>query len=427
MLLRKINNMFKAAFFISLKRNQTRILKGNIDKGNPGIGGTQYLYLITVKCLQQLFGSENIFLLTDTNIDKCGIKSTFCENVLDAARFCENNFVPNLVINNNELNNHNLDFLLSKINFFIWAHNTVNLRNQKIIYKYESIKKVICVSQKQYENMLDTRCFEKCTFINNVITEDFFNSCLRTNYISHDVYYVGNILPQKGLHNLLDIWKYVEKMIPDAKLHIIGDSKVWNSNNDLGKLNISDIFYEKVLLKKLRRIKNKENIIFHHGMKWEDINGLLVNARVGVVNPSYYLRDETFCLSAIELQAHGLPIVSRNRNDGLSTSIDHEVCGYLEKSDKRIAQRISQLLLDNDLCKKMGEAAIKNAEKYCLMKEIYKWRDLFENKTMKNEKKHKIFFLKDSFLLKIDVLRRYMYVISSGKFFSKIMKGQKND
>ena len=73
---------------------------------------------------------------------------------------------------------------------------------------------------------------------------------------------------------------------------------------------------------------------------WEYIDKFVSTFRLGIVNPSHYMRDETFCLSAVEMAAHGLPVISRQRHDGLQTTIIHGKTGYLEKNNKDIAERI---------------------------------------------------------------------------------------
>ena len=47
--------MPKIAFFIELKNNQATIEGADLNIGNPGVGGTQYLFLLTVKVLNSIW------------------------------------------------------------------------------------------------------------------------------------------------------------------------------------------------------------------------------------------------------------------------------------------------------------------------------------------------------------------------------------
>ena len=74
--------MPEIAFYIGLKNNRSAIEGAELDKGNPGVGGTQYLFLITVIMLNRLYGSNYALLLTDvcfSNADRC-LVTEYAEN-----------------------------------------------------------------------------------------------------------------------------------------------------------------------------------------------------------------------------------------------------------------------------------------------------------------------------------------------------------
>ncbi len=50
--------MPQIAFFIELQNSKKNIKGVNLDVGNPGVGGTQYLFLLTIKELNKLYGEE---------------------------------------------------------------------------------------------------------------------------------------------------------------------------------------------------------------------------------------------------------------------------------------------------------------------------------------------------------------------------------
>ena len=59
---------YKIAFYIQLLNSKKVLQNTNIDLGNPGVGGTQYLFLLTVKYLNRLYGSNYAILITDGKI-----------------------------------------------------------------------------------------------------------------------------------------------------------------------------------------------------------------------------------------------------------------------------------------------------------------------------------------------------------------------
>ena len=58
----------KIAFYIGLKNNSINLEHADISKGNPGVGGTQYLFLLTVKQLNAQHGAEYAQLKSSFNV-----------------------------------------------------------------------------------------------------------------------------------------------------------------------------------------------------------------------------------------------------------------------------------------------------------------------------------------------------------------------
>jgi hypothetical protein len=102
---------------------------------------------------------------------------------------------------------------------------------------------------------------------------------------------------------------------------------------------------------------------------------LLQRATVGVANPTG--QTETSCVSAIEIQACGTPIVSGAYYALLDTVI-HRKTGLLGKSHHALAKNISALLLDPKRARAMGDAARRYArERYDLSVVGPRWVELF--------------------------------------------------
>lgn len=416
--------MKKIAFYLSLKKISKRLNNINIENGNPGIGGTQYMFLLTVRYINLLCHNCEAFILTDINIEQFDnkIPIVFLENEKEIIQCCETLNVDIIVINANMVSRVKKLILDTNINIYCWAHNTLNYKGQCIVAKIKNIKKLICVSKKQYDNMRDSICFNKCTYINNVITKKFYNDSKISDYSNNNVIYIGSIMPQKGLHNLLDIWKYVEKECRDIQLYIFGGASIWNNNIELGKLGIADKYYDKILRKKLKKLKYKDNIHFMGTQSAEFIKKYMEKSKIGIVNPSKYMRDETFCISAIEFETYGIPVISRERGDGLSSTITNKKNGFLEKTNKAIAEKICFLLKNEKKLIEMGKNARDNAKKFIIDNEILKWDKLVkdDNEIVRNKLCFKI--SKDSLILFHDFILKCTFVLSTGKFLNIIRK-----
>lgn len=415
----------RIAFYCELEKLKNKLVSVDLEGGNPGIGGTQYLFLLTVKYLNEIYGENYCILLTDTKIDLQGngIKTKFVNDVKGAIQYCEDNNIEFITINANIVDKINDKSIWKRnVKFLIWAHNTVNRKIQTIVARNDNIHRLVCVSEKQYLNMVDTKCFNKCTYISNMVTGTFLNNASYSNHSRKKVVYVGSIYPQKGVHNLLDIWKYVLKEEPDAILHIIGGSQVWNPNISTGELGITEPEYEKIIKRKLKKISNMNSVKFLGPMGWNDIRDVLKDVRVGIVNPSYYRRDETFCMSAIEISAHGIPIVSRAKGDGLVSTVINGKTGYLESDNRKIASRIITLLKEDGLSEYMGKNAREYAETFNVISVIDSWEKIMGLEKCNVSNKNRKIISKDSMLLLHDKFIRYSYYIISGKAIKKIVK-----
>ncbi|MGN1456643.1 MAG: glycosyltransferase family 4 protein [Acutalibacteraceae bacterium] len=418
-------NNYNIAFYLPMNNVRSDMRNADLDEGNPGLGGTQYLFLLTVKHLNREYGNHHALLLTNEDfcLNDSEVPFETANSEKEAIKYCEAHKIEVLTINANAIDAVDKSIFDTNVRIFIWAHNTLTWKRQLLASQINSIERVICVSEKQYLNMADTPCQNKCTYINNIIPEKFYEKATLTDYSTPSAVYIASIMPQKGVHNLLSVWKHVEKVLPESNLYIFGGSNIWNQNKKLGDIGVADIYYERIIRRKLKKLKHSENVHFMGAKGWGEIDLLIKTARVGIVNPSYYLRDETFCMSAVEMEAHGIPVVSRMRSDGLLTTIKNGYSGYLEKKDQKIADRIIEMLQNSENSKQIGMQARAFAEQFLVHKEINKWDEMIKNPLMTSGKvtKH-IRKSKDGKLLDHDFFLKLLFTVSSGKIFYLIKK-----
>jgi len=147
----------------------------------------------------------------------------------------------------------------------------------------------------------------------------------------YDILYVGRLTYQKHPERLLDIVSLVKKNIPDVRVAIAGTGELFDSV----KAYCSELGLD-------------ENVDFLGFVK--NPHSLMKNAGVMLMSS----RWEGTPICALEAQALGLPVVS-TAADGLVDMIENGVNGYLEEDDDTIAKRVTDILTDSALRKKLGD------------------------------------------------------------------------
>ncbi len=379
-----------------------------VSLGNPGIGGTQYLFLELFYFYNKLFENKSLQLYyigeiqfqLDCKVNpikiNCFQDLSLITDINDVIILRENDFKINLdTINKNNFN------------VFIWAHNTIDYITYRKILKTDKVLKIICVSEQQYLNMKDSKLKNRVVYINNFLPKQFLKIEVKHNNTNNDIIYIGAAVPQKGMHDLIKIWKYIERKKPNLKLHIVGGSRLRSLNETTGTMQIASTSYEKKLIRLVKKLSHPRNVIFHNVLDWNEIMTLLENCTLGIVNPSHFYRDETFCLSAVELSSKGIPVISRKRNDGLNTTIINSKTGLLLKSNKKIANQIITLSEDVYRLNLMSKNAIKHSLNFNEDIAINQWNQLFtQNHNVMHFNRPKGNYIKEGFLTLIDYVRK---------------------
>ena len=175
---------------------------------------------------------------------------------------------------------------------------------------------------------------------------------------------VGRYDYQKGFDRLIEAWRSVYKRFPDWKLKIIGDGE---SRNEL------DILVEKHDLNNVIELK----------MSVSDILQEYLDASFLVMSSRY----EGMPMVLLEAMSVGLPMVAFACKCGPRDLILDGENGFLvpEGDVPLLAERIMQLIEEQDLRNRMGQAAKIKSERYAEPVIMEKWMKLFDN-LLRNEK-----------------------------------------
>lgn len=385
----------KVAFYLD-NESIKDIECSNILDGNPGMGGTQYLFLLLTYLLSVDY-EDYIDITLLLKFKQCvpkNIKTFILKDENNIVRFYTENNVDILVIRpSNDL--YFLDMLNeNNITTVLWSHNfytSYKLINK--IIQHNNIVRNVFVGKEQMEYYIDSELYKKSIYIYNFIINNntyISTDCKKSNVVT----YIGNFSKGKGLHVVAKNWNKIKKDIPDAQLFIIGGN-LYNEKNNQKK-------YQKKIMKYLTN-KNGKMI---DGVKFFGIMGsekleIIRETKVGL--GTLGKKEETFGLTALEFQSQGVPVISRENCGYMDTIIDG-VTGFTCKTEKSIVRKIKKMLTDTNLYSDFSNNAIEfintkfNSNEICnewikLFYDIVNNLDIEKNNIYKN-KRYKLKYIK---------------------------------
>ncbi|MBQ6971978.1 MAG: glycosyltransferase family 4 protein [Synergistaceae bacterium] len=349
----------------------------NPQLGNPGIGGTDYEFILLVYALAKFSDCEvNLYCHEESNIYPGGVNV----HILDSS----SDLVAQVAADGN-------DILISKIgavsdsayskandsglNIIVWAHNFMTGMFARKLAENPAVKRVVMVSHEHYDYYLDHPVIAKSTFIHNMYDGRHFP--LREYPSSPAVTYTGGLYEAKGFHVLAAMWKDILREVPDATLYVIGSGRLYDKGAKLGAYGLADAKYEAMFMRHLTEGGEILPSVKFLGNMGAEKSEIYAKTTVGVMNPSG--QTETFGMSALDAEACGVPVVSRAYG-GLFETVRHGGTGYLGRNPEEIRRYIIMLLKDRELNVRLGRQAKEFAEKSFLPEVIVKkWLALFDD------------------------------------------------
>ena len=167
---------------------------------------------------------------------------------------------------------------------------------------------------------------------------------------------VGRLDNQKNFPELIDIWALIAKDYPDWKLRIVGEG-----------------YTDVRILKKVKEHGLEEQ--FELCPFTKEIQKHYLSASIYVMTSAF----EGLPLVLVEAESMGLPLVSYTCPCGPRDIIRDGQDGFLvEPGDKEtFAARLRQLIEDEELRRRMGQAAKVNSQRFSLDNVMKQWVDLF--------------------------------------------------
>jgi D-inositol-3-phosphate glycosyltransferase len=170
-----------------------------------------------------------------------------------------------------------------------------------------------------------------------------------------NIMFAGRIEPLKGIDTLIQAMALIKQRYPDIVentcVAIIGGDP-WADNPDM----------EMARLQAMRQVLGIHDIIVFLGAKDQDVLPNYYAAAEMVIMPSHY---ESFGMVALEAMAMGRPVIA-SEVGGLAFLIHDGINGYHvpTRDPEALAERIYELLTNDECREQMGRLARKNAEQF---------------------------------------------------------------
>ncbi|MBP3468870.1 MAG: glycosyltransferase [Lachnospiraceae bacterium] len=327
------------------------------ELGNPGVGGTAFCFLLLMKYLKEFTDTVDFTVYQTKENQLPADKVVKVASVEEAAKRAVEDGNEIMLIRNHQTDETYEILQKHSLKYIVWMHNKLTIGEIHLLYQWDDVKRIICVGKEMYDYYLDDVIISKMDVIRNMFVPPKEEQ-VRGDEYPLNVTYTGSLTYDKNFHLLAAVWKDILKSVPMAQLHVIGSGRLYDQNGIMGRMGLADKEYEDLFLPYLCD-ENGEllpSVIFH-GIMGEEKYDIYKKSAVGVVNP---MATETFCLSAIEKEACGIPVVSRRKN-GLLDTVQSGKTGILYKNVKKLAPTIIDLLLDREKNIRMGHEAAKFA------------------------------------------------------------------
>lgn len=334
-----------------------------VENGNPGIGGTEYEFVML-----SIYLTSNIHSDIDLTIFQTG-RYTLPDHIISI-----NGVYPADMPN--EAKKHDIDILLidsrwplniikdlnrlSELKVILWCHCVGSLYRHLLFSRWDAIRKVVFVSRGHFLNYIDNPVIKKSSFVFNAVSvNDNIHrnrECMPFNIRPHDAVFMGALDESKGFHVLAKAWPEVLRLVPDARLHVIGSANLYGGRSKIGPLGIAAENYEKKFGKYLStKSGSLHPSVILHGQLGEEKYEIMTKCRVGIPNPDG--DTETFCICAVEMQLCGCKVVTKWSSGYIDTV---PFPNMMVSRTRNLASAIASSLLENNFDCSSNLANIKN-------------------------------------------------------------------
>lgn len=329
----------------------------NPEAGNPGSGGSEFLFVALPYYLQKLHGKSISPVIFANTIGHLPVEVPVVEvdDVYDGAKAAKREGCDFFVYRPHLGTDATLLNVIQELQLpsIAWAHITPEPAHLRAMSKCSYLRAFVCVAPEQYDRVQDSPLHRQLACIVNGFDVDGFVPEPLPETQRDLVAYIGALVPQKGFHLLAKAWPRVLDRQPQARLVVIGSGALYDAEAPLGPWGIAEQGYEtRDIIPFLDDGSGQPipSVEFKGKLGLQKIE-ILCQTAVGVVNPSGH--TEQCPGSALEFQAVGTPVVSGAYYGLLDTVVDGET-GLLGRTDDDLVANICELLEDAEKANALG-------------------------------------------------------------------------
>lgn len=183
--------------------------------------------------------------------------------------------------------------------------------------------------------------------------------------------------PDRGLDTLLHLFDFIKEKIPDLELHVFYGFDNWqkavqlrNDKNDIEKME------------KIKKDLEKPGVFNHGRIGQKKLAKEFLKSSLWAYPTDF---EETWCITAIECQCAGLPVIASNFA-GLQTTVGDSgiLIGNGQKGQslrldyrQEFIEKCIELLTNQEKWNYWSKKSLKNAKKYSWKNCALQWKTLF--------------------------------------------------
>ena len=322
----------------------------SIEKGP--LGGTE---TSVINVSRQLAKKYNTHVFCNT------LSPGIYDNVIysrlqDLERIKDLNGVDSVIVvrNTNIINDINFKKDYSAKNVLLWAHDIADSpANAKLEESYKKIDKIVVLTKWHKSNYMEKFEFLKdddFVIAPHGVDMKMINS--PTDPIKKTNTLVYSSTPYRGLDVLAELFPDIKKQVPDAKLEVYSSMTVYGD-----KFKSAEDEWQWLY----RKLKGMEGVNYHGSVPKKTLYAKFIKDGDILAYPNTY--PETFCITAIEAMATGMPIVTSDYA-GLKNVVTDDVGikikgnPHSKEYKKAFVDAVVKLLTDNTEYNKLRDACL---------------------------------------------------------------------
>jgi GT2 family glycosyltransferase/glycosyltransferase involved in cell wall biosynthesis len=188
----------------------------------------------------------------------------------------------------------------------------------------------------------------------------------------------------RGLDNVLYLWPFIKKQIPEAELHVFYGCQTWKASCQQRN--------DQEGLKKIAEIEKGMKLpgVFNRGRVGQKDLAIELKKSSLLLYPQWF--SETYFITGVEAQYAGVPVIC-NRYAGVTTTFKHPELGdtaimlgngdpwwpYSKEGREQFLVETVSILKDKDKWKEWSEKGTANTKRYSWKNCALRWKQLFED------------------------------------------------